>query len=334
MEKAMIALAAAFAVAVLIGPIMIAGLRVLKFGQTIREDGPKRHLMKSGTPTMGGVIFLLPFVLVSLFLADKTPVVGLFVGTVILFGLIGFVDDGIIVMLHRSLGLTARQKLVLQFIFAFAFIYLAEMLLGRGTDIIFPITGYKLELGWVYYPLLATYMVFIVNAVNLTDGLDGLASGISFFVLLGYLLICLTAVLQSPVVGLDYQALAMSAAALAGGLLGFLVYNKYPAKVFMGDTGSLALGAAVFALAILTKTEVVFLLLGLVFIVEALSVVIQVFSFKVFGRRVFKMSPLHHHFEMCGWSEVRIVRTFWLVSALTVLLGLLVLAISLSLIHI
>ncbi len=249
-------------------------------------------------------------------------------GTVILFGLIGFVDDGIIVMLHRSLGLTARQKLVLQFIFAFAFIYLAEMLLGRGTDIIFPITGYKLELGWVYYPLLATYMVFIVNAVNLTDGLDGLASGISFFVLLGYLLICLTAVLQSPVVGLDYQALAMSAAALAGGLLGFLVYNKYPAKVFMGDTGSLALGAAVFALAILTKTEVVFLLLGLVFIVEALSVVIQVFSFKVFGRRVFKMSPLHHHFEMCGWSEVRIVRTFWLVSALTVLLGLLVLAIS------
>ena len=182
MEKAMIALAAAFAVAVLIGPIMIAGLRVLKFGQTIREDGPKRHLMKSGTPTMGGVIFLLPFVLVSLFLADKTPVVGLFVGTVILFGLIGFVDDGIIVMLHRSLGLTARQKLVLQFIFAFAFIYLAEMLLGRGTDIIFPITGYKLELGWVYYPLLATYMVFIVNAVNLTDGLDGLASGISFFV--------------------------------------------------------------------------------------------------------------------------------------------------------
>ena len=264
MEKAMIALAAAFAVAVLLGPVLIAGLRVLKFGQTIRDDGPKRHLLKSGTPTMGGVIFLLPFVLASLLLTDRSPVVMLFVGTVLLFGLIGFVDDGIIVMLHRSLGLTAKQKLLLQFVFAFGFIYLAEQLLGRGTDLIFPVTGYKWELGWVYYPLLATYMVFIVNAVNLTDGLDGLAGGISFLVLLGYLLICLTASLQPPLPGLDYQMLAMTAAALAGGLLGFLLFNKYPAKVFMGDTGSLALGAAVFALAILTKTEVVFVLLGFV----------------------------------------------------------------------
>lgn len=328
MEKAMIALAAAFAVAVLLGPVLIAGLRVLKFGQTIRDDGPKRHLLKSGTPTMGGVIFLLPFVLASLMLTDRSPVVMLFVGTVLLFGLIGFVDDGIIVMLHRSLGLTAKQKLLLQFVFAFGFIYLAEQLLGRGTDLIFPVTGYKWELGWVYYPLLATYMVFIVNAVNLTDGLDGLAGGISFLVLLGYLLICLTASLQPPLPGLDYQMLAMTAAALAGGLLGFLLFNKYPAKVFMGDTGSLALGAAVFALAILTKTEVVFVLLGLVYIVEALSVVIQVTSFKLFGRRVFKMSPLHHHFEMCGWSEVRIVRSFWAAAALFVLLGLLLLAIS------
>ncbi len=180
MEKAMIALAAAFAVAVLLGPVLIAGLRVLKFGQTIRDDGPKRHLLKSGTPTMGGVIFLLPFVLASLLLTDRSPVVMLFVGTVLLFGLIGFVDDGIIVMLHRSLGLTAKQKLLLQFVFAFGFIYLAEQLLGRGTDLIFPVTGYKWELGWVYYPLLATYMVFIVNAVNLTDGLDGLAGGISY----------------------------------------------------------------------------------------------------------------------------------------------------------
>ena len=328
MEKAMIALAAAFAVAVLLGPVLIAGLRVLKFGQTIRDDGPKRHLLKSGTPTMGGVIFLLPFVLASLLLTDRSPVVMLFVGTVLLFGLIGFVDDGIIVMLHRSLGLTAKQKLLLQFVFAFGFIYLAEQLLGRGTDLIFPVTGYKWELGWVYYPLLATYMVFIVNAVNLTDGLDGLAGGISFLVLLGYLLICLTASLQPPLPGLDYQMLAMTAAALAGGLLGFLLFNKYPAKVFMGDTGSLALGAAVFALAILTKTEVVFVLLGLVYIVEALSVVIQVTSFKLFGRRVFKMSPLHHHFEMCGWSAVRIVRSFWAAAALFVLLGLLLLAIS------
>ena len=240
MEKAMIALAAAFAVAVLLGPVLIAGLRVLKFGQTIRDDGPKRHLLKSGTPTMGGVIFLLPFVLASLLLTDRSPVVMLFVGTVLLFGLIGFVDDGIIVMLHRSLGLTAKQKLLLQFVFAFGFIYLAEQHLGRGTDLIFPVTGYKWELGWVYYPLLATYMVFIVNAVNLTDGLDGLAGGISFLVLLGYLLICLTASLQPPLPGLDYQMLAMTAAALAGGLLGFLTNIRLK---FLWETQALWLWA-------------------------------------------------------------------------------------------
>jgi phospho-N-acetylmuramoyl-pentapeptide-transferase len=328
MYSALIALAAAFAIAVVFGPFLIHGLRILKFGQTIREDGPKRHLVKSGTPTMGGIIFLLPFVAVSLFMAGKSQSVTLFVATVLLFGLIGFVDDGIIIMLHRSLGLTAKQKLVLQFIFAFGFIYLAEHFLGRGTELIFPITGWKWDLGAFYYPLIAVYMVFIVNAVNLTDGLDGLAGGITFLVLLGYLLICLTAVFVAPVAGIDYQSLGLAAAALAGGLLGFLVYNKYPAKVFMGDTGSLALGAAVFALAVMTKTEVVFVLLGLIYIIEALSVVIQVTSFKMFGRRVFKMSPLHHHFEMCGWSEVRIVRTFWAAAALSVLLGLVLLAVS------
>lgn len=328
MSKAYGALAAAFLLAAVLGPVLIAGLRVLKFGQTIREDGPKRHLVKSGTPTMGGVIFLLPFASVSLFMAGSEQPVALFVVTVLLFGLIGFVDDGIIIMLHRSLGLTAKQKLFLQFVFAIAFILAAERWLGRGTDLIFPITGYKWELGFWYYPLIATYMVFIVNAVNLTDGLDGLAGGISFLVLLGYLLITMTATAAAPVLGLNYQALSWAVAALAGGVLGFLLYNRYPAKVFMGDTGSLALGAAVFALAILTKTEIVFVLLGLVYICEALSVVIQVFSFKVFGRRVFKMSPLHHHFEMCGWSEVMIVRTFWLAAGIAILLGLGLLALS------
>ena len=328
MNKALLALAAAFLLAVILGRPMIAALHYLKFGQTIRTDGPKRHLVKSGTPTMGGLIFLLPFAAVALYLGGSSQAVVIFVGTVLLFGLIGLVDDGIIIVLHRSLGLTARQKLLLQFLFAFVFVYLAEHLLGRGTDVIFPITGWKWQLGWWFYPLLATYMVFIVNAVNLTDGLDGLAGGISFQVLLAYLLICLVAALQPPALGIDYPGLGIAAGALAGGVLGFLLYNKYPAKVFMGDTGSLALGAAVFALAVLTKTEVVFVLLGLVYIVEALSVMLQVASFKLFGRRIFKMSPLHHHFEMCGWAETRIVAAFWTAAAVGIVAGLLLLTLD------
>lgn len=328
MERALLALAAAFLLAALLGRPLIAVLHYLKFGQTVREDGPKRHLVKSGTPTMGGIIFLLPFVLVALLLAGGSLTVALFVGTVLLFGLIGLLDDGIIIVLHRSLGLTARQKLLLQFVFAFLFVYLAERYLGRGTELIFPLTGWKWQLGAWYYPIIATYMVFIANAVNLTDGLDGLAGGISFQVLLAYMLICLVALPQLPAPGVDYAGLALAAGALAGGVLGFLLYNRYPAKVFMGDTGSLALGAAVFALAVLTKTEVVFVLLGLVYIAEAVSVMLQVASFKLFGRRIFRMSPLHHHFEMCGWSETRIVATFWTVSAVAVLLGLLLLALS------
>lgn len=328
MNEALLALVSAFVLAAIIGRPLIAILHDLKFGQTIREDGPKRHLVKSGTPTMGGVIFLLPFALVALLGGHSSSAVLLFVGAVIMFALIGLVDDGIIIMLHRSLGLTAKQKLVLQFLFAFVFIYLAEAWLGRGTDLIVPLIGVHWELGWLFYPLVATAMVFIVNAVNLTDGLDGLAGGISFLVLLAYMMICLVAALQPPAVGIDYPGLGLAAGALAGGVLGFLLYNRYPAKVFMGDTGSLALGAAVFALAILTKTEFVFILLGLVYIVEAVSVMLQVASFKLFGRRIFKMSPLHHHFEMCGWSEIRIVSVFWTVAAISVLCGLLILALS------
>lgn len=328
MDRALMTLAASFVIAALIGPVLISWLRYLKFGQTIREDGPKRHLVKSGTPTMGGIIFLLPFVAATMFFTAGSPAAMLFVAAVLLFGLIGLVDDGIIIMLHRSLGLTPRQKLLLQFIFAFGFLFLVEHMLGRGTELIFPVLGWRWDLGWFYYPLIAVYMVFIVNAVNLTDGLDGLAGGITFLVLLGEMLICLVAALQPPLWGVDYQSLGTAAGALAGGVLGFLLYNRYPAKVFMGDTGSLALGAAVFALAVMTKTEVVFILLGLVYIVEALSVVIQVASFKLFGRRVFKMSPLHHHFEMCDWNEVRIVRTFWTAAGISILLGLLLLALS------
>lgn len=322
MKEAIFALLTAFAISVVAAPFLIKALRYLKFGQTIREEGPKSHFKKAGTPTMGGLIFLLGFTASSLIWAGSSATVWVFVAMTLLYGLIGFVDDGIIIMMHRSLGLTAKQKLILQFAFAFVFLYFADAVLGRGTEIIFPIANFALDLGWFYYPLIATFMVFMVNAVNLTDGLDGLAGGITFLVCLGYVVIVLAAAATPPIAGLNYNALGISVAALAGGILGFLCFNKHPAKVFMGDTGSLALGGALSVLAVLTKTEVLLIVLGLVYIVEALSVVIQVFSFKVFGRRVFKMSPIHHHFEMCGWSERKIVAAFWTVAAICVILAL------------
>ncbi|MGI5824652.1 MAG: phospho-N-acetylmuramoyl-pentapeptide-transferase [Bacillota bacterium] len=324
MKTALLALATAFIVGVIIGPLLIKVLRYLKFGQTIREDGPKRHLQKQGTPTMGGLIFLLAFIVSAVIWADGTAAVVLMVVTTLMFGLIGLIDDGIIIMMHRSLGLTAKQKLVLQFLFAFLFIYFSCHSLGRGTDLIIPFTGYSWDIGIFYYIIMTVFMVYMVNAVNLTDGLDGLAGGITFFVGLGFMIICLLAVNNPPVAGIDYTGLATAVAALIGGILAFLVFNKYPAKVFMGDTGSLALGGAVMALAILTKTEIVFILMGLVYLVEALSVVIQVASFKLTGRRVFKMSPIHHHFEMCGWSEIKIVTVFWTVTVICVILSLLI----------
>lgn len=327
MKTALLALVTAFVVGVIIGPFLIKALRYLKFGQTIREDGPKRHLQKQGTPTMGGLIFLLAFVISSAVWADSSATVALMIITTLMFGLIGLVDDGIIIMLHRSLGLTAKQKLVLQFIFSFICIYFVSHSLGRGTDLIIPFSGYSWDIGIFYYIIMTVFMVYMVNAVNLTDGLDGLAGGITFFVCLGFMIICQLAVNNPPVEGIDYAGLSVVTGALIGGILAFLVFNKYPAKIFMGDTGSLALGGAVMALAIMTKTEIVFILMGLVYLLEALSVVIQVASFRLTGRRVFKMSPIHHHFEMCGWSETKIVTIFWTITVICVLLSLLIIAV-------
>jgi len=322
MKTAMLALVVAFVIGLILGKPAIRILHYLKFGQTIRTDGPNTHLKKAGTPTMGGLIFLIAFVIAALIFGAGSKALILMVITVLLFGLIGLIDDGIIVMMHRSLGLTARQKLVLQFLFSIIFIYVACELFGRGTDLIIPGVNVVLPLGMFYYPIMAVFMVFVVNAVNLTDGLDGLAGGITFFVMLGFMIICLLAVDNPPVAGLDYAGLSVGCAALCGGLLAFLVYNHHPAKIFMGDTGSLALGGAVMVVAILTKTEVLFILMGLIYLFEALSVVLQVGSFKLTGKRIFKMSPLHHHFEMSGWSEVKVVAVFWSFAIICVALAL------------
>jgi phospho-N-acetylmuramoyl-pentapeptide-transferase len=333
-ERILMAGGLALLICLILGPFMIPILRVLKFGQNIREDGPQRHLSKAGTPTMGGIIFLVGIVVSALISAEQPTSIEmvLLVGTLLGFGLIGFIDDFIKVVMHRSLGLRAYQKLVGQFALAFMLTWAAVKFLGRGTDLVIPFTSVHLDLGIFYYPFVAFIIVGVTNAVNLTDGLDGLAAGTTFFAALSYMLIAILGAAYGGGVGiLAYESdLAVFAAATAGGCLGFLRFNKYPARVFMGDTGSLALGGALVGLAVLTKTELVLIILGGVYVIEALSVILQVISFQTTGKRIFRMSPLHHHFELVGWNEWRVVLTFWFASIICGIAGIFAYVRSLS----
>lgn len=295
------------------GPLLIPFLRRLKFGQNVRTEGPKSHLQKAGTPTMGGLLFFFSLTIAIAFTAGFNVVTVLVLVVTIAFGGIGLLDDFIKVVLKRPLGLKAREKLLAQILTAGVFAYLLVAYGGRGTDLIIPGTPWILPLGWFYIPFVIFMMVGFNNAVNLTDGLDGLATGVTLFAALAYLLI-------TNAWGL--RDLSLFAAALVGTCLGFLFFNIHPARVFMGDTGSLALGGAVFSLAVLTKTELLFLVIGGVFVLETLSVIIQVIYFRLTGgKRFFKMSPLHHHYELSGWSEQRVVLTFWGAAALCACLG-------------
>ncbi|PRR70197.1 phospho-N-acetylmuramoyl-pentapeptide-transferase [Neomoorella humiferrea] len=318
MGDAFKALALAAAVTVVLGPAVIAILKRLKAGQAVRQDGPRSHLTKSGTPTMGGILFLLGLTAASLALAPTSPLI---LSALVLtwgYALIGFVDDGLKVVLRRPLGLYARQKLGGQIFLGLAAGVAAVLWLGRGSAVHVPLVGITMELGWAYPLLAALLMVATTNAVNLTDGLDGLAAGVTIWVALAYGLIA---------AAVGQREMAIFAFALAGGCLGFLAYNFHPAKVFMGDTGSLALGAAVGFLAIITRTELVLPLLGGVYVIEALSVIMQVVSFRLTGKRLFRMSPLHHHFELLGWPETRVVLFFWFLALIMVAAGLYILAI-------
>ncbi len=316
----------AFAITAVLAPLFIPVLRRLKFGQNVRDDGPASHLKKSGTPTMGGVIFLVAIAIAGLtLLRPKIPLPGATEGLVVLavtlgFGLIGFLDDFIKIGMKRSLGLRAREKLLGQIILALGLAYIAVSVLGRGTDVVIPFSGFfvdnglRYDLGLIGFLLFTTLVVVgTTNAVNLTDGLDGLASGTTLVATLPFIAIALIS---------DKAGVALVLAAVAGGCLGFLLYNRYPAKVFMGDTGSLALGGALGAAAVLTRSELFLVIIGGVFVIEALSVMIQVISFKTTGKRVFRMSPLHHHFELGGWSEWRVVLTFWLAAVILAVVGL------------
>ncbi len=301
-----------FILAVILGPLTIPLLRRLKFGQQVRDDGPQGHLKKAGTPTMGGAIILLAFTLSFLkFSVTDIDFYVLLIAT-LGFGLIGFLDDYIKIVFKRSLGLTARQKLIGQLACS-AVICVLLWQSNHSTVLAVPGTSWGFDLGWFYYPFIILMMLAISNAVNFTDGLDGLLSGTSAIALAAFALIAMQ---------LSEIAAAVCAAAMIGAVLGFLVFNAHPAKVFMGDTGSLGIGGAIGAIAILTKTELLFLVIGGIFVIEMLSVVIQVVSFKTRGKRVFKMSPIHHHFELSGWSEWRVVITFWLAGIVLAGLGL------------
>ncbi|MGM9951496.1 MAG: phospho-N-acetylmuramoyl-pentapeptide-transferase [Lysinibacillus sp.] len=298
-------LVTSFILTVILAPIGIPMLRRLKFGQSIREEGPQSHMKKAGTPTMGGIIFLISIItatvacglLFDVFTTQTVVLLLVFVG----FGIIGFLDDGIKVIFKRNLGLTSLQKLIGQIVIAIA----AFLLLRLGTfdtAIAIPFTEWQVDLGVFYIAFLIFWLVGFSNAVNLTDGLDGLVAGTASIAFAAFGVIAL----------FNNQAdIALFAFAVTGALLGFLIFNANPAKVFMGDTGSLALGGALAMLSVLVKQELLLLLIGLVFVIETLSVILQVGSFKLRKKRIFKMSPIHHHFELSGWSEWKVVLVFW-----------------------
>lgn len=310
-------LGVAFIVTVLLAPIAIPMLRRLKFGQSIREEGPQSHMKKAGTPTMGGVIFLTSIIVTtvvlgtifSIFTTQTVVLLLVLVG----FGLLGLIDDSLKVVFKRNLGLTSLQKLIGQIVIAIL-AFLLLKLSSFDTSIAIPYTQWSIELGQFYVAFLIFWLVGFSNAVNLTDGLDGLVAGTASIAFSAFGVIALFN---------EQIDIALFAFAVTGALLGFLLFNANPAKVFMGDTGSLALGGALAMLSVLVKAELTLLLIGLVFVIETLSVILQVGSFKIRKKRIFKMSPIHHHFELSGWSEWKVVLVFWSTALVVALIAVL-----------
>ena len=303
-----------FVISVALGPLVIPFLRRLKVGQTVREEGPQSHLKKNGTPTMGGILILVSVVITSLFFVRDYPKIIPVLFLTLGFGLIGFMDDYIKVVLKRSMGLRAWQKFALQIVVTGVFAYY----LLRYTDVPLSMTvpflhGVLLDFGIWNIPILFFIVIGTVNGTNFTDGLDGLASSVTVLV----------ATFFSVVAIGTGSGIEPITCAVAGALLGFLLFNVYPASVFMGDTGSLALGGFVAAAAYMMQMPLFIVIVGFIYMIEVLSVILQVTYFKLTdGRRIFKMAPIHHHFELCGWSETRVVAVFSIVTALLCLVAL------------
>ena len=304
-----------FLIVIILGPIFIPMLARFKFGQTVRDEGPQSHLAKNGTPTMGGVMMIVAILITGLTRATISK--GLIVGLICIvgFGFVGFLDDFIKIKMKRSLGLKAYQKIILQFALALYIAYYQYSASPSATQLVIPFTNHIINLGIWYIPFMMIFIIGTVNAVNLTDGLDGLASGVTLIVSCFFILFA---------VSISNSDVAILAAATAGACLGFLGFNAYPAKVFMGDTGSMALGGAVVAFATLTNSPLIIIIVGFIYLAEALSVMIQVTYFKLTnGKRIFKMAPLHHHFEQCGWPETRVVFIFWIATVVLCWIGVL-----------
>ena len=314
----MLASGAGFVLSSFLGPKIIPLLQRLKIGQSIREDGPSSHLAKSGTPTMGGIIFLVAFVAATSIAVGLSADMGIIIFSTLGFGAVGFMDDYIKVVKKRNLGLRAYQKIIGQFIMAMVLIQYYLNFSGSYPRILIPLLGEKnLALGVLTVPFLLIVIIGTVNAVNLTDGLDGLASGVSVIVFGAFGLLSLR---------LGYVDSAVASFAMSGSLMGFLIYNYNPARIFMGDTGSLALGGALSAITLLSGTYIFILIIGGLFFAEALSVMIQVGYFKLTGKRFFRMAPLHHHYEQKGWKEIKVVWVFWATTLVLSLAGLFILS--------
>lgn len=305
----------AFVVSAVTGIFLIPYLKKLHFGQTILDIGPAWHKSKEGTPMMGGFMFILGSLIATVIgffiwnsyskgieMPDYTGVFKLLAGIAfaLLCCLIGFIDDYIKAVKKRNLGLNSKQKLVMQLVFTSLYLWVLYLLGDRATTIAFPFFG-DVDFKLVYYPIMVMFMTFLVNAFNLTDGIDGLCGTVTAIASLSLMMIC---------VSLFQYEQSIFAMAVAGACVGFLVWNLHPAKVFMGDTGSMFLGGAIVSIGMATRQHLLLVLVGIIYVCEALSVMIQVISFKTTGKRIFKMSPIHHHFEMCKWSEYKIVIVF------------------------
>ena len=323
----LLAFVVTFIITVVLGKIGIPMLRSLHAQQSIREEGPESHQAKAGTPTMGGAFMMVALVIGVALFAPWNVGTGMLLFLTLGHCLLGFFDDFVKAVKKRNLGLTAKQKLLGQFILAAVFCYCITEIMVVPTTLWIPVVDTQLQLGWGYYVLAFLIIVGATNAVNLTDGLDGLAGGTSAVAAIAFSVIGLMAVSMTNSIGAE--SVAYFGAIIAAVCLGFLVYNVNPAKVFMGDTGSLALGGAFAAMAILTKTELLLVVIGGIFVMEALSVIIQVISFKTRGVRVFKMSPIHHHFELSGWAEQTVVNRFWFGGAVLAIIGVLLATITL-----
>jgi phospho-N-acetylmuramoyl-pentapeptide-transferase len=304
---------ASLLICMFLGPRFIDYLRLKEFGQHIREEGPAGHHGKAGTPTMGGLAIFIAIAVPFLILTEYRTASLAVLATALAMAALGFVDDIIKLRRRRSLGVSGKTKLLVQALTAILLWVLVTESVGLNDTLRLRVIDASVELGFAYPVLIFLVLAGATNGVNLTDGLDGLAAGCAAIVLLTYTVMTFITTGQ--------QDLALLSACLVGACVGFLWFNSFPASVFMGDTGSLGLGGAIAALAVVTKTEILLIVIGGIFVIEALSVAVQVFAFQRFRRRVFLMAPIHHHFELAGWSETKIILRFWIVAAICAAIG-------------